>query len=54
MRKAKSIPAGRFKTAKGPGYINRLTDELVARLRDVQEILADHQPVREPQKRAGS
>lgn len=48
MHKAKKLPAGMFKTPKRPGDLNRLTDHLVARLRDVQTILADHQAEHEP------
>jgi len=54
MQKAKSFPAGDFKLPNAPGDLNRLTDHLVARLRDVQTRLADHQPEREPEKRTGS
>ena len=54
MQKAKSFPAGEFKVPKMPGDLNRLTDHLVARLRDVQTILADHQAEQELKKRTGS
>ena len=58
MQKVKSYPAGEFKMPKRPGDMDRLTDHLVARLRDVQTTLADHQPEYEPEyepeKRTGS
>jgi hypothetical protein len=54
MQKAKSLPAGEIKMPKQPDDLNRLTDHLVARLRDVQTILADHQPEQEPEIRTGS
>lgn len=54
MQNAKSFPDGEIKMPKMPGDLNRLTDRLVARLRDVQTILADHQPEHEPEKRTGS
>lgn len=54
MQKAKNFPAGDLKTPKAPNDLNTLTDHLVARLRDVQTLLADHQPEREPEKLTGS
>jgi hypothetical protein len=54
MQKAKTFPTGEIKMPKPPGDLNRLTDHLVARLRDVQTTLADHQPEYEPEKQTGS
>jgi hypothetical protein len=54
MQKAKKLPAGNIKMPKAPNDLNRLTDHLVARLRDIQTILADHQPECEPEKMTGS
>ena len=54
MQKAKSFPAGEFKTTKQPSDLDRFTDHLVALLRDVQTKLADHQPGHEPEKQTGS
>ncbi len=54
MQKAKSFPAGETKMLKMPDDLNRFTDQLVARLRDVQTTLADLQPEHEPEKQTGS
>ncbi len=54
MQAVKFIPVREFKMPKRRGDLNRLTDHLVARLRDVQITLADHQPECEPEKRTGS
>jgi hypothetical protein len=54
MQKPKSFPAGEIKMPNKPDDLNRFTDHLVARLRDVQTTLADHQPEHEPEKRTGS
>ena len=57
MKKAKSFPAGNIKLPKTPDDLDRLTDHLVARLRDVQTLLADHQSeyeLYELEKRTGS
>ena len=54
MQKAKSFPAGDIRMPKQPDDLNRLTDHLVARLRDVQTLLADHQAEQGPEKRTGS
>ncbi len=54
MKKTKSFLAGNIKMPETPADLDRFTDHLVARLRDVQAILADHQPEYEPEKRTGS
>jgi len=54
MQKITVVPAGEFKTPKQPNNLDRLTDHLVALLRDVRTTLADHQPEQEPEKRTGS
>jgi len=54
MQRAKYFPVSDFKIPKGPGGLNRLTDNLVARLRDVQTALAECQPAYESEKRTGS
>ena len=54
MKKTKSFPAGDIKMPETPADLDRLTDHLVARLRDVQTLLADHQSEHEPEKRTGS
>jgi len=54
MQSAKLFPTSDFKMPKGPGDMNRLADNLVARLRDGQRALAECQPEYEPEKRTGS
>jgi hypothetical protein len=54
MQKAKTFPAGEIKIRTTPGDLSRLTDHLVALLRDVQTMLADHQPEYEREKQTGS
>ena len=58
MKKTKSFPSSDIKMPETPDDLDRLTDHLVARLRDVQTLLADHQSEYEleyePEKRTGS
>ncbi len=54
MQKAKVVPIGNFRMPNRKSDLNRLTDHLVAHLRDVQAILADRQPEHEPAKQTGS